>query len=660
MATTHSLYNLFEVPPTCTDDELRQAYHRALLEHHPDRNPHQVESATAKTQQLTLAYAELKNCRATQSAIPHEMDSGHSIKTTVDGIEFTIPFSFGGGVNLEDVGKRKTAFRDEWENFRRNPSDPLCALRLVHAAFRAEQQESVKNLLLNPILIDLASLLLSLAKKDDACEILVRWAEVLHENQRAKEAIQILEDGFATDQASPSIAEELRRLHYVWAQYVDPTTGMKATPNVRIEHLGRILELGFKHDYIYKMLAEAYHDLGDDEQARAYLTHAYELNPELSGAVRISRALGFTQRPQSPLSKGKSQNKYKYSRPEQIPPLAQIHEWAQNENWDTIIEFANPNDYSPRVLSKARETLRQIASSLGKCGESKSIEPLTNLLNFSYYWDVSEAAMTSLSKIGDERTLDLLENFRAGNSRGQVHLDACISYLRARVNNRLSATTEVSPQQVLAQAKRAFVTEDYGQARLLLENLLVKTEPSHAPDFHATILLARSCAKMNDTRTAIELIKPIFTKLPEKARHEISEDIVSWLWDYLVFQEYTPINDEDYRLALEIHLELTLTAETPDAVLTNLRKLTRWLELLGARDTVKWIRQLIRTEAPGTRYVDRNDREQYVRNFDMSQHMRSYIAALDKRIKADATAKLKQILKSLYSLESAKFLLDDR
>ena len=126
-----------------------------------------------------------------------------------------------------------------------------------------------------------------------------------------------------------------------------------------------------------------------------------------------------------------------------------------------------------------------------------------------------------------------------------------------------------------------------------------------------------------------------------------------------MFQQYAPINDENYQMALEIHLELALLAKTPDEVLENLRSLTRWLELLGADDVVRWIRQLIKTEAPGTWYVDKHNREQYIRSVDLSPYMKSCLSSFEKRVKADATAKLKQVLKSAHTLENARLLLDD-
>lgn len=203
-----SLYRLFGVPSTCTDDELRRAYHRTLREHHPDRNPNEVESATVKTQKLTSAYAELKYRRRTsQLAETQVVDNEHGFKITVGMFVFTIQTSFGSVVDTKDIAGRKTAFRNEWENFRQNPSDAMRALRLLHAAFRAERHDSLTNLLLNPILIDSASLLLSLLQKEDACETLIKWAEVLQHSHNAREAIQILEDTWATGDAVPSVAK---------------------------------------------------------------------------------------------------------------------------------------------------------------------------------------------------------------------------------------------------------------------------------------------------------------------------------------------------------------------------------------------------------------------------------------------------------------------
>jgi tetratricopeptide (TPR) repeat protein len=642
------------VTSTCSDDELRRAYHKALLKYHPDINPDQID-ATVKTQQLTSAYAELKYYRVEE---PQCVDSEDGIKITVDGIEHTIQFSFGQPVDIKDIADRKATLRNEWEEFRQNPSDPILALRLVHAAFRAEQQAFVEDLLLNPILTDSASLLLSFLPEDEASNTLIRWSEVLQHRKRPQPAIQILEDAFATGRALPYVGWALRRLHYSWAQYEDPTTGTRATPDVRIKHLRRILEIGFRDGYIYKFLAKAYHDCGDDEQARVCLRQAYELDPQLSGAVQISRALGLTKSSETSARGAKASKRYRYTRPEQIPSSAQLCEWVREGRWYEILEFANPNDYSPRILPKSREVLRQIASSLEGCTSPNHMIALTPLLNFTYYWDVSGAAMTTLSKIGDDDTIKLLEAFkRPANTRLAAHLEMCISYLRARVNDQDACS--IPPRELLAQAEKALAKNDTGRARVILERLLAEVEQTDSIYPQATILLARSCARMDDPTTSIKLIKPVLNRLPERSRGGVLKEVASWLWSDLVFQQYDPSNDENYRLALEIHMELALIARRPDDVLKNLTDLARWLECLGANSIAQWLRRLIRSEAPGTWYVDNENRERYVPNVDLSQYLRAYLSDVDHTVKTTLTAKLKALLESPHTLESSQLFLRD-
>ena len=153
------------------------------------------------------------------------------------------------------------------------------------------------------------------------------------------------------------------------------------------------------------------------------------------------------------------------------------------------------------------------------------------------------------------------------------------------------------------------------------------------------------------------LVKPLLPRLSGKSRRTVTKELASWLWGELAFQQYAPVNDEDYQLALGIHLELALTAKTPDDVLQNLWRMTRWLELLGAGGVAQWVRQLIRTEAPGTRYVDKSDRERYVRKATLSPNMKDYLSGFEEQVKANATEKLRQMLGGSHTLEDAGPLL---
>jgi tetratricopeptide (TPR) repeat protein len=581
------------------------------------------------------------------------------------------------GIDLEYIAKRRSTFRTIWEKFRENPSDLTAALRLIHAMFRVEQQEAIKNVLINPVVIGFAPLLLSLELEDKeeasetlkededdddddaddgadgpsntpgkekASETLIKWKQFLFGEQKVNEGIEILENALKTGLDLPSIKSELYHSHYAWAQYEDPITKVKAKPSVRIEHLRRVMELGGTHDYIYKFMAEAYHENGDDEQARIHLSHAYKLNPELSGAIKISKALGFPQgtKPQSSAPKS---SEYKYSKPAQIPSHEQIKEWKQKGEWNNILEYANPYDYFPKILPKARELLCQIADSLGSCADSKSIDALIVLLNFGYYWDVSFAAMTSLSKVGDEKVLAVLEKFEARTIGGRAILDESISYLKKRISYQTSSSNAaVTTQELLDQSKKAFFKDkNYQQARILLESLLPRIDKSDSKYLDVVIILARSCAETRDYGRAFELIKSIFSVLPEKYQKPLAQEMASWFWSDLGFREYSPASDSDYCFALQADIEAVLAEDDAGEALYKLKSLTRILEQLGAESSIDLIRTLIRTEAPGSEYVD-YDRKKYIRKTNLSPVMKNFLTKFDEVIRTSVTEKIQKML----------------
>jgi DnaJ-class molecular chaperone len=150
MTTIESLYHLFGVQHTCTDEELRRAYCQLISNFHPDRNPDQIAEATAKTQELNAAYQELKRYRSIQRGRSHnaKKNGDHRDQFGFESGGINIKFGFGfGGIDpdaiIKDVIKRKTDFRESYHRFRENPADPICALLLIQASFEAERHEYV-------------------------------------------------------------------------------------------------------------------------------------------------------------------------------------------------------------------------------------------------------------------------------------------------------------------------------------------------------------------------------------------------------------------------------------------------------------------------------------------------------------------------------------
>lgn len=642
------LYKIFGLTPHCTDDELRKAYRRAIFEHHPDRNIHNYEKATKNTQKLTSAYTKIKKIRSQYDVFIETKASDFNFKFT--GFEW-INFSFPSGIDLDAIAKRKREYKDAWEHFNKNPLDPISAIGFIHAAFSAEQKHSIRELLKNRVLTDLAPLLLECFDKWDASDTILKWAETLWEDGLGKEAVQILEDSVDFSPDIPKLKGQLRKMHYAWARYSDPVTGEQSTPEVKIFHLNRIIELGFKDGYIYKYLAEAYHEKNDDKTATKYLLKAYKIDPALSGAKTISRKLGLIKE-KLPSKKTTVRKKYQISRPDQVPLPTQIDKLVQLNDWEEIFKYAKPENYSPRILPKARELLCKVATELEKCNHPDGIKILEELLGFRYYWNLTDAAMVSLSKIGNESSLEAFRNFQVRNVREQELLNSCISYLQARINSKKSISSIHSNLELFSLAREHFNKNNYGQARLLFESLLTSIQKEDKIYKEIILMLSKSCAEMQDPKKAITYIRLIYLKLDNKERLTIAKGVADWLWSYLVFQKYFPANDLFYKFAINIHIEQINTSMKADVVLKYLKSLTRWFELLGTREVIQWIRQVIRNEAPGTSYVDAYNREQCIQNVILSTDMKNSISLFEKWIKQNVEKKLRMVLDPNYKEEN--------
>ena len=80
-APTKDLYAILEISKTANDDEIKRAYKKSALKHHPDRNPDNKEAATAKFQEISNAFKTLgdpeKRQRYDQFGVIDGEDSGN-------------------------------------------------------------------------------------------------------------------------------------------------------------------------------------------------------------------------------------------------------------------------------------------------------------------------------------------------------------------------------------------------------------------------------------------------------------------------------------------------------------------------------------------------------------------------------------------------------
>lgn len=683
----HSTYGLFDVAPDCSDAELRKAFCRLLLQYHPDVNRDNFEIATAKTQEVLGAYERLTEWRVAHPGVAvsdeQQFDDARISSDINTGITITISSPFR--VSLDRIAALKQELREAWEEFARRSYDVKSALRFVRAAFQGGRPDAADDLLINAKLIDAAPILAKMYSPDEAAQIAMTWAERLRDRQQFALSIQLLDDicgvtgisSFTRDE----VQDRLRSIHYGIAQGHFGER-QKPSPVTRIEHLRAILKLGFELGYVYKLLAEAFHEMGDDEAARSNLQHAMTIDPQLMGAKSIMKALGLLA--DEPRHKRASTDRraYAYRRPDQIPSVTRIIEWLEHKHWDEVLLHADPTQYSPAILPQARPTLCTISAVLGECNDPRAVSILTMMLD-SVYWDLRRAAQLALAKIGGPAELSRLRDIQAKATKAgqhcydefitepvayaearltgssidtsgdeELHLNAetllrnfsfkdCgdIGRMRFRLEQRLCRSVDPRDSTLrLTLAAYYFRMNDWTRVLMLFQSSSLPTRSNDPQIFEMQTDVAAALLRAGDPSAALSCLYPVYDTLSVKGKAKA--DTV--LWDALQAFEFS--GDTHYTWALRILVESAISSTIPDDLLSRLHRLARVMEPIGEKEMGIWLRHTLRAEAPGHYYGDSHDRLNYFRLPDAGSDFEAEVKRICEEYKPRIKARLAKVL----------------
>lgn len=266
--TVVNYYEILDVAPRSTHEEIRTSFRRKVMEHHPDRNPRQREAAEEKVRIIIEAYRVLSD--------PDEREK-HDAQLQ-PGLE----------ADYETV----------WDRLRRQTADPAARSRLVlHELLEgngAIAVEIYESLLREYVRFDLLPYL-SLKDYLD-CKFLL--AEAYERQGKDRIAIEMYKEVYREELELPRLCfffEEvqirLRDLYCkTFARYLPPDEALnyyrEALELLRLDKADRAL--------IYKRMAECHHKLDDLDSAREAICNALRQKPNLKGCKRICEKLGIS------------------------------------------------------------------------------------------------------------------------------------------------------------------------------------------------------------------------------------------------------------------------------------------------------------------------------------------------------------------------------
>ncbi len=261
-------YEILGIKINATDSDVKKAFRTLAKKFHPDKNPGDEQIAEQKFKEIVTAYQVLI-----------DQDKRHSYDHRLKRIR------------QEAELKRQSSS----PNRRSNDTGILCQMILVEL-LRANRRKALD--LYEKLLTKIPDFSVDkyMADGDSRdCDFLI--AEAYQQVGKLSEAEIIYNKLLKKEDKKPyfhHFAQEIRDL--LKGIYIQKINNAKTSSGVfsSLQKLLKINLSNYETAWVYKKSAEAYYRLYDYENAIASLSLAFEINPKLPGAKKISRKLGFS------------------------------------------------------------------------------------------------------------------------------------------------------------------------------------------------------------------------------------------------------------------------------------------------------------------------------------------------------------------------------
>jgi curved DNA-binding protein CbpA len=260
-------YLILNIKRSASDEEIKQAFRRLAKKFHPDKNPGREKAAEQRFKKIIAAYKVLGNRKSRYIYDQKLRASRTSIKDS-----------------------RRANLRRKAEN----DTTHLCQLLLFELLNKNAQSalEIYENLISKNSDFSLGRYMSDGDTRD--CEFLL--AEAYHQTGKLAEAARLYEKVLEQEKKKAyfhSFAQEIELM--LKDVYLQRMTSAENSEEV-LADMEKILAMNLSRReaaWVHKKAAEAYYRMNYIDNAIRVLRQAFQINPKLTGAKKISKKLGL-------------------------------------------------------------------------------------------------------------------------------------------------------------------------------------------------------------------------------------------------------------------------------------------------------------------------------------------------------------------------------